>query len=61
MHTFSMANHSQNLETEVDSQISCCAGGRFDLGVGGDGIIGRSVSVSDARGIMLGWGIVGRM
>ena len=36
-------------------------GRRLDLGVGGEGIIGRTISIVDDRKRLLGQGIIGRI
>ena len=49
MHTFTL----QNTETR---QLLCQ---RLDLGVGGDGVVGRTVSVTGCDGEVLGEGVIG--
>lgn len=53
LHSFSISGSS--------SEVVNLAQSRFDLGVGGHGIIGRTVSVTDGCGELLGQGIIGRM
>jgi len=50
MHTFSLCTRTL---TSTSQQL--------DLGVGGDGVIGRTVSITDLEGGVLGEGIIGRM
>jgi len=53
MHSFNL-DLSGNLRTEVP-------GRRFDLGVGGDGVVGRMISVRHEEFGVLGWGVIGRI
>lgn len=50
--------HSFSIESSAGS---ICLGRRLDLGIGGDGVLGRTVSVTDEFGGLLGQGVIGRM
>ena len=43
----------------VTSFDSSTAGVRLNLGVGGDGVVGRTVSIVDSRRRLLGEGVIG--
>ena len=45
----------------IDPESTCFTGGaRLNLGVGGDGVVGRTVSILDRRrGRILGQGVIG--
>lgn len=54
--------HSFSLDMlSSDSLSPANAGRRLDLGVGGLGIVGRTVSITDANHRLIGQGIVGRI
>lgn len=44
---------------EVQSVVGL--GRRLDLGVGGDGVLGRTISIVDMQRRVLGQGIIGRI
>ena len=44
----------------IDASDGTTAGVRLNLGVGGDGVVGRSVSIVDGRRRVLGEGVIGR-
>ena len=52
MHSFPMTQSFERLSH---------LGRRLDLSVGGEGIIGRTVSITDEQGELLGQGIIGRI
>lgn len=51
MHSFTMNSASGPI----------CLGQRLDLGIGGEGILGRTISITDERGGLLGQGVIGRI
>lgn len=47
--------------TMTMGMVRADAGSRFDLGVGGDGLIGRTISIANEEFGLLGQGIIGRI
>lgn len=59
LHRFPISLSFSSSEHDVHSIVGL--GRRLDLGVGGEGIIGRTISVVNCDGGLLGQGIIGRI